>query len=82
MLCYLANSLQYWEKEYSHKGFSHIKDAWLNLSYPLRSQVKVHVKGEDRMGYFLGISDDGSFLFQSDGTLFELSIGDVFFVHD
>ena len=79
MLTYLANSLQFWEKVYRDEGFLYVKDAWLNLSYPLGSQVKVKVKGKEYKGYFEGVSENGSFLLKSNDTISKLSIGDVFF---
>ena len=80
MLTYLANSLQYWENIYRDKGFSFVKKAWLALSHPLGSQVKVSVNGEERIGVFFGISNDGSFLLKSNGDLCTISIGDIFFI--
>ena len=79
MLTYIANSLQYWEKKYNKKGFSFIKNAWLNLSYPIGTKLELEIKGVINKGSFLGISDNGSLKILIEKKIIEINVGDIFF---
>ena len=78
MLIYIANSLQFWEKNYNEYGFDFIKDAWLNFSYVIGKKLEVEFKGKMLKGSFFGISDNGSLKILVEKRVVELSVGDVF----
>ena len=78
MLIYIANSLQFWEKNYNKYGFDYIKNAWLKFSHSIGQNLEVEFKGEMLKGSFFGISDNGSLKILVEKRVVEINVGDVF----
>jgi len=69
----LGRFLDLWQGE----GFSAIRAAWLERSYPSGSTIRVTGGGSSQEGLFVGLDDSGALLLQTDHGLTRILAGDT-----
>jgi BirA family biotin operon repressor/biotin-[acetyl-CoA-carboxylase] ligase len=76
----LKNFLNEFEKLYQNWldfGFAGIRQLWLQNSYRLNEEIKIKLDGEEIVGVFSGMDEEGNLLLNQKGKILKISVGDV-----
>ena len=67
-----------WQK----RGFSAIKDIWLQHAKGLDEEITVNLENESKVGIFKGIDDKGALLLEQEGKIIKIYAGDIFYTEE
>jgi BirA family biotin operon repressor/biotin-[acetyl-CoA-carboxylase] ligase len=76
----LKDRFQDWFDIWAQRGFGPIALAWLSMASGVGQPIVVRLPHETLEGRFYGLAPNGALqLEQADGTIYEVTAGDVFF---
>lgn len=76
----LKNFLNEFEKLYQNWldfGFAGIRQLWLQSAYRLNEEIKIKLDGEEIVGVFSGMDEEGNLILNREGKILKISVGDV-----
>jgi BirA family biotin operon repressor/biotin-[acetyl-CoA-carboxylase] ligase len=76
----LKNFLNEFEKLYQNWldfGFAGIRQLWLQNAYRLNEEIKIKLDGEEIVGVFSGMDEEGNLLLNQKEKILKISVGDV-----
>jgi BirA family biotin operon repressor/biotin-[acetyl-CoA-carboxylase] ligase len=76
----LKNFLNEFEKLYQNWldfGFVGIRQLWLKKAYRLNEEIRIKLDGEEIVGVFSGMDEEGNLLLNQKGKILKISVGDV-----
>jgi len=75
----LTGNFARWLAIWRNKGFSYIREHWMQNAHPLGQKVTYKEYDTDINGLFAGLDDDGACLLRlEDGAIYTIHAGDIF----
>jgi BirA family biotin operon repressor/biotin-[acetyl-CoA-carboxylase] ligase len=74
----VAGRFLHWYELWREAGFAPLRAAWLARAHGLGEVINVRLPGEETIGRFVGLDEDGALLLEQGATLRRITAGDVF----